>query len=169
MQPREIVQFNAMMNEGAVDRALVIKGEFSKEIKELNAAIAEWDKRGKVDARLKEFAAQTKAFAGEVEAFNQTVEKHKEDVAKLTTRASAVSKRESALAAKEAEAIKGESALAVAKDKHDEQVKADTEAMGRARADIAAQQADLSARLAEIVSRETSVAEKIVKLRAITG
>ena len=169
MQPRDILQFNALMNEGAVDRALVIKGEFAKEIAALNTATAEWDKRGKMDARLKDFALQTESFKKETEDFDAAVEEHYIEVSKLKAREDAVSSRETALAAKEAEAIKVSSALAVAKDKHDEQVKADTDAMGRARADIAAQQADLSARLAEVVSRETSVAEKIIKLRAIAG
>lgn len=169
MQPREILQFNALMNEGAVDRALVIKGEFAKEIKELKDAIAEWDKRGKIDARLKDLAAQTKAFQAETAIFDEKVAGFDAKLAKVIERESACADREGALTAKEAAAVKAASDLANAKDKHEAQVKADTEAMSATRADIALQLADLSSQRKELSAREQAVADKLAQLKAIAG
>jgi chromosome segregation ATPase len=169
MSPREILQFNALMNEGAVDRALVMKGEFAKECKELQSLITEWDKRGKIDARLHDLAAQTKAFQEETEAFDKTVAAHAAKVEKLKKREDACATREAALTAKEAETIKGSAELVAAKDKHDEQVKADTDAMARARADVASAQADISAQRKEIAMKEADIADRLAKLRAIAG
>lgn len=169
MQPREIVQFNALMNEGAVDRALVLKGEFSKEIKELKSLIEEWDKRGKIEARLKDLAKQTADFKSETEAFDAEVNAFFAKTDKLKGREDACSKREQVLTAKEAEAIKTASDLANAKDRHDAQVKADTDAMTSARADIALQQADIAAQRKELNEREKTVADKLAALKALAG
>lgn len=169
MTPREAVQFRQLMTEETAAQALVMKGEFNKEIKTLSDLIAEWDKRGKIDARLKEFAAQTKAFQAETEEFDATVAEHYQAVDKVKAREESVTAREAKLAAMEAEAIQKASALANAKDKHDAQVAADTEAMTAARADIALQQADISSQRKELGEREKVVADKLAKLKAIAG
>lgn len=169
MSPRDILQFNTLMNEGAVDRALAIKGEFAKECQELKSLIDEWDKRGKIDARLKDLAVQTKSFQLESEEFDAAVAEHKKSLAKIGERELACSARESALTAKEADAIRVAQDLVNAKDKHDAQVKADTDAMTAARADIALQQADIAAQRAEIATREKQVADKLKALKALAG
>lgn len=170
MNPREIMQFNELMNVGAVDRALVLKGEFAKEIAALKTANDEWDKRGKMDARLKDLAAQTKAFQQETEEFDQSVKEHFEAVDKLKAREVKVSERETALAAKEAAAIARDNDLANAKDKHDAQVKADTESIAKTRAELALQLADLADQRREVEAREKTVAEKLAALKkAIAG
>ena len=56
-----------------------------------------------------------------------------------------------------------------AKDKHDAQVKADTDAMTAARTDIALQQADLAAQRSELDKREKVVSDKLKALKAIAG
>lgn len=169
MQPREIAQFNALMNEGSVDRALVIKGEFAKEIETLNTAIAEWDKRGKIEDRLNDLAAQTAAFKLETEAFDADVASLSAREDKAKSREDACAQREQVLTSKEAEAIKVAADLANAKDKHDAEVKADTEAMTAARADIALQQADIAAQRAELDAREKAVAAKLAALKALAA
>lgn len=165
MTPREIMQFNELMNIGAVDRALTIKGEFAKEIAALKTANDEWDKRGKMDARLKDLAAQTQAFKKETEEFDKSVKEHFEAVDKLKAREAKLSERETAMAAKEAATIKGAADLASAKDKHDAQVKADTESIDKTRAELALQLADLADQRREVESREKTVNEKLAALK----
>jgi len=75
----------------------------------------------------------------------------------------------SPLTAKEADAIRAAQDLVNAKDKHDAQVKADTDAMTAARADLALQQADIAAQRAEVAAKEKQVADKLKALKALAG
>lgn len=169
MSPREILQFNTLMNEGAVDRALAIKGEFSQECSKLQSLIDEWDKRGKIDARLQDLAMQTSRFQEETKAFDETVANLQARIDKVDEREKAAAAKEMELSGKEAATILAASQLGKEKDDFAARMFADLNSLADARAAIAAQQSDIYAQQQELAKREKAVADKLAALKALAA
>jgi len=169
MSPREILQFNTLMNEGAVDRALAIKGEFAQECSRLQSLIDEWDKRGKIEARLQDLAMQTSRFQEETKAFDETVANLQARIDKVDAREKAAAAKEAELSGKEAATILAASQLAKERDEHADQVTAEMKSLADFKESLAAQQSDIFAQQQELAKREKAVADKLAALKALAA